>query len=225
MARYARLVVPGYPHHVTQRGVQKRQTFFKPVDYVIYLELLREYKEKAGVDVWAYCLMPNHIHAVVVPKEKPSLAKCFGPLHSRYATKINAVHGWQGHLWQQRFYSVVMDEFHTIAAMRYVEMNPVRAGMCNRPQDWRWSSAQTHLLDSDDDLVNVAATRNLVPNWRRYLGKENSSTMQDALRDATRIGRPVGNDEFIDRLERLTGRTIRRKKSVTSERNSGDCHQ
>jgi putative transposase len=193
--------------------VQKRKTFFKSLDYIIYLELIREFAEKAGVTVWAYCLMPNHIHMIVVPSDEMSLAKCFGPAHSRYATKINAVHGWQGHLWQQRFYSVAMDEAHTLVAIRYVELNPVRAGMCKSAEDWRWSSARIHLSGKDDELVDTAATRGLIPDWSQYLRTGSLAEQQDALRTHTRTGRPIGNNEFIENLEARTGRTIRHRKS------------
>ena len=213
MPRYPRLVVPGIPHHVTQRGVQKRKTFFRSLDYLTYLELLRVYKKRAGVAVWAYCLMPNHIHMVVVPESENSLAKCFGPLHAQYAAKVNATHGWQGHLWQQRFYSTAMDEVHTFSAMRYVELNPTRAGLCRLPHEWRWSSANAHLAGVHDALLDMAATDELVPDWREYLLRPGSGDAQDALRRHTRTGRPVGNDAFIERLEVLTGRGIKVRKS------------
>ncbi|MBT8083430.1 MAG: transposase [Gammaproteobacteria bacterium] len=212
MPRYPRLVVPGIPHHVTQRGVQKRKTFFRSLDYLTYLELLREYKEKAGVVICAYCLMPNHIHMVVVPESETSLAKCFGPLHAQYAAKVNVSHGWQGHLWQQRFYSVAMDEKHTLAAIRYVELNPVRAGLCKFPYEWRWSSANAHLTDAHDVLLDKSATDDLVSDWREYLLTPGSAEAQDALRRHTRTGRPVGDEDFTEQLEALTGRSIQVRK-------------
>lgn len=212
MPRQARTVVPNIPHHVTQRGIRKKKVFFKELDYRIYLELVREYKDKAKVDLWAYCLMPNHIHMVVVPREEASLAKFFGPLHCRYAVKVNAVHGWQGHLWQQRFYSTVMDETHALAAMRYVELNPVRAGLCARAEDWQWSSIHAHLEMMNDSLVDVGATRKLVPDWAEYIEGETKASEQDALRTHTRTGRPVGTDEFLEALEQRLGRPLRPKR-------------
>lgn len=202
MPRLPRIVVPGMPHHVTQRGIRKKKVFFRELDYRIYLELAREYKEKAEVDVWAYCLMPNHIHMVVVPRHESSLSKFFGPVHSRYAVRVNAVHGWQGHLWQQRFYSTVMDEAHTLMAMRYVELNPVRAGLCSNPREWRWSSIHPHLGKRDDSLVNENSTKSLVPNWAEYINGTTPAHQQDALRNHTRTGRPVGTAEFIDSVKR-----------------------
>jgi putative transposase len=199
------------PHHVTQRGIRKKNVFFKELDYRIYLELARERRKKARVGIWAYCLMPNHIHMVVVPEEESSLSRFFGPLHCRYAIKVNAVHGWQGHLWQQRFYSTVMDETHTIAAMRYVELNPVRAGLCARPEDWPWSSIHAHLDKREDPLVDSEATGKMVSNWREYINGINPAEEQDALRNHTRTGRPVGAREFLQGLEERLGRQLKRK--------------
>lgn len=210
MPRLPRIVVPGIPHHVTQRGIRKKKVFFRELDYRIYLELAREYKEKAEVDVWAYCLMPNHIHMVVVPKRETSLSKFFGPVHCRYAVKVNAVHGWQGHLWQQRFYSTVMDETHTLTAMRYVELNPVRAGLCANPGGWQWSSIHAHLGKGSDPLVDTESTRKLVPNWGEYICGTTPANQQDALRTHTRTGRPVGTQEFLDSVKKRIGRSTSR---------------
>lgn len=219
MARFPRLVVPGVPHHVTQRGIRKKRTFFKALDYLTYLELVREYKEKAGIEIWAYCLMPNHIHMIVVPRAGNSLAKLFGPVHCQYAVKVNATHGWQGHLWQQRFYSVAMDEPHTYCALRYVELNPVRAGLCKKASQWRWSSVHPHLGTRNDDLVDVEATRQIVADWPSYLSEVADASTQDMLRKHTLTGRPVGSDAFIDMLEKRTGVTIRKRKTGPRKRN------
>lgn len=132
MARMARLVVPGYPHHVTQRGNRRQKTFFSIDDYASYIKLLAAAKSKAGVEVWAYCLMPNHVHLVVVPKTESSLAALFSDAHRRYTRRINAREGWKGHLWQERFHSSVMDENYLLSTVRYVELNPVRARLCDQ---------------------------------------------------------------------------------------------
>lgn len=212
MPRCARIVVPGYPHHVTQRGIRKATTFFDSTDYLTYLELLRELRQSAGVTIWAYCLMPNHIHMVVVPDSESGLAKLFRPLHSRYALRVNAAHGWQGHLWQERFYSVAMDETHTLAAMRYVEMNPVRAGLCSDPEDWRWSSIHAHLAEREHELVDIGATKEIVSDWRPYLQQATPGSLQDSLRKQTRTGRPSGDSRFIGELERITGKPLTPRK-------------
>jgi putative transposase len=124
MARIARVIATGYPHHVTQRGNRRQRTFFNDEDYAVYLELLSEWTRKHDVEVWAYCLMPNHVHLIVVPGTQDGLARAIGEAHRRYTRRINFREGWKGHLWQERFSSFPMDENHLLTAVRYVEMNP-----------------------------------------------------------------------------------------------------
>ena len=212
MPRTARIVVPGYPHHVTQRGCRLQQTFFDDSDYRAYLGLLRALKDTAGVDVLAYCLMPNHVHIVAIPNQKMSLARLFGVAHHRYALRVNAKHGWRGHLWQERFYSFVMDEEHFLAAVRYVEMNPVRAGLSTRPDQWRWSSVHAHLGASSDPLVATVPVLEQVADWRRFLSQDCPVDKLDDIRKHTRTGHPAGDDLFIRKLEDVTGRRLRRRK-------------
>ena len=212
MARMARLVVPDYPHHVTQRGNRRQNTFFCPADYRSYLAILAEEKERASVSIWAYCLMPNHVHLIVVPESSGGLSKLFKEAHRRYTTEINRRFGWQGHLWQERFHSCVLDEQHLIAAARYVELNPVRAGLCQQPEDWLWSSAQSHILGCDDQIVTVEPLLGIVGDWNKLLEAPTSDGVFDNLRKNSRTGRPLGNNEFIQRLERFTGRDLRAQK-------------
>ena len=133
MTRIARVVAPGYPHHVTQRGNRRQQTFFGDDDYQAYMDLMTEWCGHHGNEVWAYCLMPNHVHPVVVPSSEDGFRRGIGEAHRRYSRRINFREGWRGHLWQGRFGSYVMDEKHLLAAVRYIEMNPVRAGMRGFP--------------------------------------------------------------------------------------------
>lgn len=170
MPRTARVVVPGLPHHVTQRGVRKQQVFFDPADYLLYLALLNSVCTRVGVAIWAYCLMPNHAHAIAVPQRRDGLAKAFGRTHQLYAVQINAQHGWQGHLWQERFGSTPIDtDEYLLTCARYVERNPVEAGICRRPEDWPWSSVHAHLANKPDGIVTLAPMRDLVTNWRDFL--------------------------------------------------------
>ena len=212
MARIARVVVPGYPHHVTQRGCRRQQTFFTADDYRYYLELLRCRKADAGISIWAYCLMPNHVHLVVVPETEQSLSRYLGPAHREYALEVNRRMGWQGHLWQERFHSFVMDERHLFAAVRYVEMNPVRASLCASAGDWPWSSASAHLSGRGDGLIAVEPMLERVGNWEDYLSMQAEETTDEDLRQHSRSGRPAGDDAFIDSLEVLTGRRLKRQK-------------
>ena len=145
MARLARVVVPGVPHHVTQRGNRRQQTFFQEEDYAAYLALLGEWCGRCEVQVWAYCLMPNHVHLIVVPQSEDGLRRGLGEARRRYTRRVNFREGWRGHLWQGRFASFAMDDRYLLRAARYVELNPVRARLCRVPWRWRWSSAAAHL--------------------------------------------------------------------------------
>lgn len=207
--RFRRLVVPGCPHHVTQRGVRRQQTFFDARDYRNYLQLAAEELEKVDLKILAYCLMPNHVHAIVVPGDKKSLSRFFANVHHRYAMKTNARNDWTGHLWQERFYSVVMDENHLLMGMRYVELNPVRSGLCLRAQDWPWSSARAHLDKCLDPLIHDVSPFELVDDWSTYLSDGDDEEHLQDIRDQTRTGRPSGRDSFIDDLEVRSGRTVR----------------
>src|SRR5208282_2865913 len=156
MARIARYVAPGLPHHVTQRGNRRERVFFADDDYRLYRDLLREACDKADVSVWAYCLMPDHVHLILTPMTTDGLARALGKAHRRYSVFVNARLRVTGHLFQSRFGSVVMDEDHLMAAPRYVALNPVRARLVERAQDWPWSSVRAHLEGRDDPLVEAA---------------------------------------------------------------------
>jgi len=209
MPRIPRLVVPDYPHHVTQRGNRRQKTFFHTQDYEAYLEFIAAALPKAECEVWAYCLMPNHVHFVIVPHHENSLALLFKEAHRRYTRRINFREKWRGHLWQERFHSFVMDEQHLNATVKYVELNPVAAGLCEQPQDWRWSSVHAHLDAIDDELVSVKPMLEKFPNWADYLGGFQSTEMLQKVRKHTRTGRPLGSGNFIETLESLTGRSLR----------------
>ena len=212
MARIARVVIPGVPHHITQRGNRRLQTFFCQDDFLRYIDLLYEFKDDAGVEIWAYCLMPNHVHIVAVPEQTDSLAKLFRPVHQRYSRSINTRFGWRGHLWQERFHSSAMDEAHTLAAVRYVELNPVRARLCAQPEDWMFSSANAHLSGSEDRLVTIAPMLNRVSDWKNYLTSGQSKKIDEVIRRHGRTGRPMGSDQFLERMEQLTGRSLKSRK-------------
>ncbi len=222
MPRMPRLVVPGFAHHITQRGGRKQRTFFEESDYAVYLRRMRERLVEVEISIWAYCLMPNHVHFVAVPRTEDALSKLFGHVHAKYARAINETHDWQGHLWQERFFSTVMDEPHTMAAMRYVEQNPVRAGLCSRPDEWLWSSARAHLGLADDPLLDLDATERVIDDWAEYLELCADSSIQQTIRSATRTGRPAGGSVFVEMLEEITGRRIRPQKGGR-RRKQGHC--
>jgi len=217
MPRIARVVAPGYPHHVTQRGNRRQQTFVNDDDYRAYLELIADWCRRCGVDIWAYCLMPNHVHLVAVPESADGLRRGIGEAHRRYTRRINFREGWRGYLWQGRFASYVMDEGHLLAAVRYIETNPVRAGLAESAAAWPWSSAAAHLAGRDDVLVKVQPMLDLVstlmPDWQAYLALETPAETIERLRRHERTGRPLGGDGFLVKLEAVVGRLLRPKRA------------
>jgi len=210
MARLARIVIPGLPHHVTQRGNRREAIFFEDGDHEIYLDLLAEQTLKADVAVWAYCLMPNHVHLILKPTRADALGRAVGEAHRRYTNFINARGRWTGHLFQSRFASVVLDDSHLIRAVRYVSLNPVRARLVNRPEDWKWSSVRAHLSSLDDRLVTVRPVLDRIPHLKELL-EANSEDDFSELRRAETTGRPLGASDFVTGLESLLGRKIARR--------------
>jgi len=198
MARIARAVAPGIPHHVTQRGNRRQQTFFNDEDCQSYLELMSEWCMKFQVETWAYCLMPNHIHLIVVPETKDGLNRAIGEAHRRYTRRINFREGWRGHLWQGRFSSFIMEEGYLLACTRYVELNPVRSGLVKKPEDWPWSSAGAHIKGKDDFLVKTKPLQEIVNKpWEKFLVFDVQEQEIELLRKHERTGRPLGSDSFI----------------------------
>jgi len=212
MVRLARVVIPGMPHHVTQRGNRRQQTFFRDEDYAAYLELMADACREEGVTIWAYCLMPNHVHLIAVPASEEGLRRAIGEAHRRYTRRINFREKWRGYLWQGRFASFVMDEPHLLAAVRYVELNPVRAKLADDAVHWRWSSAKAHLLGRDDCLAQVAPMLAMIRDWRGFLDSAIPEEQLREMRNHTRTGRPLGNDAFVSHLEELVGRVLRPRK-------------
>jgi len=212
MARLARVVAAGVAHHVTQRGNRRQQVFFSAEDSRTYLSLLADGCRAAGVAVWAYCLMPNHVHLILVPNDEGGLRRALGETHRRYSRRINMREGWRGYLWQGRFASVATDEAHLLACARYVELNPVRAGLAARPQQWLWSSARAHLAGQDDELVSVGPLLDRVPDWADFLAGGLGAKEHAAIRSGERTGRPLGSAEFVADLEHRLARPLARKK-------------
>ena len=208
MARIGRVIAEGYPHHITQRGNRRQQTFFSDEDYEAYVGLMAEWCRKCQVTVWAWCLMPNHVHLVAVPHTRDGLARGIGEAHRRYTRRINFREGWRGYLWQGRFASYPMDAAYCLRAVRYVERNPVRAGLVARPWDWPWSSAAAHVAAKDDLLVQVRPLLDTVTDWPTFLSDEEEAAELDLLRRHARTGRPLGDPGFVARLETMLGRNL-----------------
>jgi putative transposase len=209
MARIARVVVPGWPHHITQRGNRRQPTFFGPDDYEAYLDLMAEWCGRCGVAIWAYCLMPNHVHLIAVPQSEDGLRRAIGEAHRRYTRRVNFRLGWRGYLWQGRFASFVLDETYLLTCARYIELNPVRAGLCPRPTDYPWSSAAPHAAGRDDRLVAAAPLLALDPRWMEHLqaGLPEGDVGLFHRHEAT--GRPLGSAAFVSQLEAVLGRILR----------------
>ncbi len=212
MARLSRVVIPGHPHHVTQRGNGRARTFFGDDDYALYRDLLATHCRNAGVEVWAWCLMPNHVHLILVPSDPDGLRRALARVHRIYAGVIQARRKRSGHFWQGRFGAVAMDEEYLAAALRYVSLNPVRARLVARAQDWRWSSTRAHWRGKEDGLTALAPIRDRFPRFADLLGTEPEQDLFEPLRAAESIGRPLGSDRFLTRIERLTGRPLKPRK-------------
>lgn len=224
MARKARIVYPGHPHHVTQRGNRRLDVFFNNEDRFFYLELLKKYSAIYEVDILAYCLMTNHVHLVVVPTKIDSLQRLFKPLHSSYALRINKRKNWAGHLWQDRFFSSPLDEAHTWTAIGYVELNPVRAKMVKNAEDYPWSSAASRCKETNDGIITSDPTwANFLSthqNWSAWLKSFDENPNEFArLRENTKKDLPLGAEGFVAKIERFSGRALRPRNKGRPRKN------
>jgi len=213
MARLSRIVVPGYPHHITQRGNRRQPTFFCDDDYQAYLLLMAEWCSRLGVEIWFYCLMPNHVHLIAVPGSEDGLRKAIGEAHRRYTRRINFREDWRGHLWQGRFSSFVMDDKYLHSAIRYIAMNPVKAGLTNRPEQYRWSSTAKYVYGKSDPLVKACRLHEMVEDWSGYFDQNVDPILNERMRIHEQTGRPLGSEKFVMKLEKKLNRILRPKKA------------
>lgn len=210
MARLARMVLPGTPHHVTQRGNGRQQTFFSDEDYAAYRDLLATHCAAHGVAVWSWVLMPNHVHLILVPEHADALRAALSKVHRVYAGRIHARERRTGHFWQGRFGCVAMDEQHLLAARRYVALNPVRARLTHHAQDWRWSSVHALLNPArGDGLTHTGPVLKRVPEFAALLASGEEEALSSALRRSESTGRPLGDNAFLDRVASVLGRNPR----------------
>jgi len=228
MPRSKRIVVPGLPHHITQRGNGRASVFDSDDDRVVFLDLLAAYSRQYQLTVWGYCLMSNHFHLIAVPSHEDSAAKVLGRLEADYARYLNVRRGTSGHLWQARYHSVPMDLTYCWRALAYVERNPVRAGMTSSATNYPWSSAQARL-----GMTLAPAWLDLNPwaqewtrrEWLQRLGNDNSDEItRIELQEATLSGYPLGA-ALSERLERELGRRLRRGKTGRPARPRAEASQ
>ena len=213
MARSPRIVVPGYPHHVTQRGSRRGDVFFCDEDRELYLALLKSYLKKFNADLIDYSLMRNHVHHMIVPREKTDLASIFGSLHNLYANIINARQGWTGHLWQERFYSSPLDETTVPAVSEYIVMNPVAAGIVQNPTDYPWSSARVRATQQASNTISLESPWSKIigcgTDWLANIGGPQDPELIKKIEQSLYRDLPFGSEKFIDLLERMSGRILR----------------
>lgn len=197
MPRAARIVIPGVAHHITQRGNRQQAIFFNDDDYSAYVRILGIALSRHRTRCLAWCLMPNHVHLMLVPETTDALRATLASAHTTYAQRINQQQQASGHLFQGRFASYAMDDAHMMVAARYIENNPVKAGIVQRAEEWRWSSAQAHIEERDDGLTDIAALGQHLPNWAAMLtgGLEAAEHVDNALL----TGRPMGGAEWLNR--------------------------
>ena len=214
MPRTARIAIPDVPHHITQRGNNRQDVFFVDDDRLVYLSILKEHSEKYGLEILGWCLMTNHIHLVGRPMTEDSLAKALGRTHFRYTQYINKFHCRSGHLWQNRFYSCPLGREHFWKALRYVEQNPLRAGLVRQAWTYPWSSAAAHVGGSGSDaaeLLNLSYWKQISAqvDWRGTLEKLQSRDQMESIRRNTHTGRPLAKDAFVSKLEKLLNKRLR----------------
>lgn len=210
MPRIARIYALNYPHHITQRGNNRETVFFDDEDKKFYLKILNKYSYQWNFDIWAYCLMPNHVHILVVPRREDSLAKGIGGTNLVYTQYINRRYNRNGRLWQNRFFSTIVEqESYLWAVVRYIERNPIRAGIVERAEDYLWSSAKAHILRVRDSILTGEKwlPDGEYKSYRDFLSYEEKDK-EDSIRKATQTGRPFGSVKFMKSLERILARDI-----------------
>ena len=211
-----RLVAPGVPHHVTQRGTRRGNVFFSDKDREFYLDLLMASTEKYNVTVLSYCLMTNHVHLMLVPSEESSLSLAMRSVHKKYADKINQEMGWKGHLWQERFFSSPVDSKYFWIAVRYIERNSVEAGIVEHAADYQWSSAAAHCGLKKDPVLNYsedwAKQFSLNKDWYKCLSDSSDLVQVAKLLRNIKRDLPTGSDIFLTELEKKHGIPTRLKK-------------
>jgi putative transposase len=209
MARLSRSTIIGYPHHVMQGGNYDQSVFETEADFRCYHGWISEYSQRYVVDLWAYCLMPNHVHFICVPKAEDALARMFNTVHMRYAQYFHGKKGLKGHLWKGRFLSCILDDRSVFEEVRFIENNPVRSGLVTRAEDYPWSSARHHVLGESDAAIMTGCFLNKeIRDWRAYLTDKPDDSALNRSWQCLKTGRPSGDESFIHGLEEIVGRRL-----------------
>jgi len=225
MPRIARIIAPEYPHHITQRGNNRSTVFFDDEDRQTYLKLLEGYSRKHHARIWAYCLMSNHVHLLVVPETETSLSSGIGLTNQMYTQYLNRKLNQSGRIWQNRFFScVVENDQYLWAVARYIERNPLKAGLTTSLGEYAWSSAKAHISGSHDPLLLAdswlsSQERSAYSDYARMEDEETDNI----IRRATTSGRPFGSESFIDLLEFQLNQTLKPKKPGRPRKKTGEC--
>ncbi len=217
MPRRARVVVPEMAHHVIQRGNYQQYIFENDEDFRTYLYLVNEYSQQHQVKIHAYCLMNNHVHFILTPEDQNGLAEIFRNVHTRFSQYKNLQKRRLGHLWQGRFYSCVLSRTHVLRAIRYVEMNPVRAKMVKKPWEYIWSSTRQHLKQEQSAIIKTDFHGCCLDmglnhkNWKEYLLNEDNEMITE-MRNKTQKGLAIGDKNFITTIEKRFGIVLSERK-------------
>jgi REP-associated tyrosine transposase len=225
MPRIARIIAPGYPHHITQRGNNRTTVFFDDEDRQTYLKLLARYSYKHSIQICAYCLMDNHLHLVAIPENENALARGIGLTNQVYTQYLNRKLNQSGRVWQNRFFScTVENDRYLWAVVRYIERNPLKVGLAETLEAYRWSSARAHLTDTSDPILSEHGWLDPVDRkaFAQFVRTEDDET-DIAIRKATQTGRPFGSENFIDTLEYQLNQTLRPRKPGRPRKKTGEC--
>ncbi|NCO52511.1 MAG: transposase [Deltaproteobacteria bacterium] len=224
MPRIARVVAPGYPHHITQRGTNRSGIFLNDQDRILFLHTLSQWTQRTGTRVWAYCLMDNHFHLLLEPLDVEGLGKCLHGTTFRYAQYFNRKYGRSGRLWENRYFSCPVNKDEYLwSVVRYIERNPVRAKIVERVDDWKWSSGRAHIHGVPDQVINLFEwfDKSERTDYAAFVSQEGED---DPVRRATSTGRPLGSSTFLEILERQLGRSLKQgKRGRPSAKKKGGC--